>query len=295
MHYGIRTQVDLSRKIEKEYDVAIGFMEGWSTHFVASNKVKAYKKFVWVHPQYHSCFLIPEIDKKAFNKVCGISLVDKKCKEQFIKYFPKFQNKVNIIPNILSEKFVLEKANEEIKYNFQDKINICTICRIDIHVKGLDRLINVIKKLKTENLCNNIIWHVIGDGNEFSVFERKIIENKLNDVVILHGMKKNPYPYLVRMDAFVLMSRYEGKPVSVTEAEILNVPCLVTEYSAASSQIKNYYNGIIMKNSEAEIYETIKKIIEEPNILKLLKTNLLYDHYGNECDIELFYKMIDSD
>ena len=63
MHYGIQAQVDMSRKIDEEYDAAIGFIEGWADQYVLSDKINAKAKIVWIHPDYKASYLVPEIDR----------------------------------------------------------------------------------------------------------------------------------------------------------------------------------------------------------------------------------------
>lgn len=292
MHYGMKAQVSLSRKIKEEYDVAIGFMEGWSNQYVASSKVNALKKYIWIHPQYKSCYLIPEIDRKNFKYVDKIVLISENCVEQFVEIFPEFKEKVTVVPNIISSKVLQEKSLSEKAFVKKAKINFCTVCRCDIKVKGLDRLLQAFYELKKEGLGNDILWHIIGDGPDYKEFKNKIEKLDMMDKIIFYGNKKNPLPYLLEMDVFILASRYEGKPIAVTEAQILGLPCLVTNYEAASSQVEHECNGLIMENNFLGVYNGIKRIIKNPELINKWKKNLINKDYGNEKDINKFYELV---
>lgn len=292
MHYGMKAQVSLSRKIKEEYDVAIGFMEGWSNQYVASTKINALKKYIWIHPQYKSCYLIPEIDRENFRHVDKIVLISKNCIEQFIEVFPEFKEKVTVVPNIISSKVLQEKSLSEKAFVKKAKINFCTVCRCDIRVKGLDRLLKAFYELKKEGLCNDSLWHIIGDGPDYRKFKNEVKKLDMMDQIIFYGNQKNPLPYLLEMDVFILASRYEGKPIAVTEAQILGLPCLVTNYEAASSQVEHKYNGLIMSNDYVGIYKSIKFVLENPIILIQWKKNTMKKNYGNENEIINFYKLI---
>ena len=135
MHYGMSAQVALSRDVEENFDYAIGFMEGWSNEYVVSTKIKANKKFVWIHPQYNSCYLIPEIDRKIFNKADGIVLISESCLKQFFDFFSEYKTKTYVVPNIMSSEIVLKKASRENIEITKASINFCTVCRCDIQVK----------------------------------------------------------------------------------------------------------------------------------------------------------------
>ena len=294
MHYGMRAQVSLSRVIEEEYDVAIGFMEGWSAQYIASPKIKALKKYIWIHPQYKSCYLIPEIDRKNFETVDKIVLVSESCVEQFNEFFPEFRNKIAVIPNIISSNILYEKAFSKMIFIEKKEINFCTVCRCDLKVKGLDRLLKTFYKLKMQSLCKNVKWHLIGDGPDYKYLESEVDRLDLRDVIVFYGEQSNPLPYLSQMDIFVLASRYEGKPLSVTEAQILGVPCLITNYASAKSQVQNEYDGLVVENSFDGIYNGVKRIIENPELLNKWKENMKTKNYGNEQDVVKFYNLINS-
>lgn len=292
MHYGMKAQVSLSRDIKEKYDVAIGFMEGWSNQYVASSKINAKKKYIWIHPQYKSCYLIPEIDQEVFKTIDKIVLISEECIGQFLEFFPQFKEKVKVIPNIISPKMLYKKSLAEKVFVQKAKVNFCTVCRCDINVKGLDRLLKAFYELKKEGLCDNILWHIIGDGPDYKKFRNEVIKLDMENLIIFYGNQKNPLPYLLEMDVFILGSRYEGKPVAITEAQILGLPCLVTNYEAASSQIEHGYNGLIMSNNYIGIYKSIKFVLKNPIVLNEWKENTLKINYGNENEITKFYELI---
>lgn len=294
-HYGMKAQVSLSRTVKEEFDYAIGFMEGWADEYVASSKIKAKKKFVWIHPQYKSCFLIPEIDEKIIKKVDGVVIISSNCMGQFLEFFKKFESKVNVIPNITSSECLKKKADKEEVIVKNGNINFCTVARCDIQVKGLDRLLKCFYELKKEGLTKSVLWHFIGGGKEFEYFKNEVKKLQLNDVVVLYGDKLNPLPYLKQMDVFVLASRYEGKPVSVTEAQILGVPCIVTKYESASAQVHHSHNGLVVNNDYESIYNAIKGVIENPSQILEWKKNTLQGEFSNEYDIEKFYELLHLD
>lgn len=60
------------------------------------------------------------------------------------------------------------------------------------------------------------------------------------------GKNLNPYPYICRCDLYVQPSRYEGKCVSVKEAQMLRKPVVITNYATANSQVENGVDGIIV-------------------------------------------------
>lgn len=294
MHCGVKAQVSLSREVKEKYDIAIGFMEGWADHYVVSKRIQAKKKYVWIHPQYKTCPFVPEIDRPMLIKADGIALVAEECQEQFFEIFPEFKIKTKIVPNIMSTEVVLKKAKSENVSIKCGRVNFCTVCRCDIKVKGLDRMVRALSQLKDEGYCEGVVWHVIGDGADYNSFKNDVERLNLSDIIILYGKRHNPLPFLIKMDAFVLVSRYEGKPISVTEAQILGVPCLVTDYASANSQVRHGYNGIIMDNNYKAIYSGLKTVLSNPCLLYEWKKNTENGEYGNETDITKFYDLLEG-
>lgn len=64
--------------------------------------------------------------------------------------------------------------------------------------------------------------------------------------VILLGKKENPYPYINACDVYVQPSRYEGKCISVREAQMLGKPVVITRYATSSSQLQDGVDGVIV-------------------------------------------------
>ena len=61
----------------------------------------------------------------------------------------------------------------------------------------------------------------------------------MQEHVIILGKKENPYPYIKACDLYIQPSRYEGKCVSVVEAQILRKPVVITDYITSGSQLKD--------------------------------------------------------
>ena len=63
----------------------------------------------------------------------------------------------------------------------------------------------------------------------------KIKESGMEDEVIILGKKANPYPYIKKCDIYIQPSRYEGKAVTVLEAQMLGKPVVITDFPSSDS------------------------------------------------------------
>ena len=286
--------VEFFREINDEYDVAISFLEGDRCKFI-SRHVNAKKKIAWIHVNYSDAKFEPDYDRDSLGLMDKIVLVSEDCKRDFDLAFPEYAYKSVIIENILATEFVRGRAEESIDFQIDDtNTNLVTVCRVSFKSKGLDRAVVALSKLKKENRLKDICWYIIGDGSDMQTLKSMISEAGLDDYIKPIGMKKNPYPYLKNMDMFFLPSRWEGKPMVVTEAFMLGLPALVTEYSSAREQVRDGVDGIIVDNSEEGIYKGLKRIIENPELITELHNNVIKTDYSNVEEIKKVEQLIDG-
>ena len=171
---------------------------------------------------------------------------------------------------------IKKQADEKIAFSVdKGKMNLITVCRIDFMSKGLDRAVNIVENLVLNGYGSKFHWYIVGQGSDYATLERMIIEKDLGSTITLLGVKNNPFPYEKKCDIFFLPSYFEGKPVSVTEAQILGLVPVVTNYSSAKEQIVNRIEGLIVNNNEDDILEGLKYLIEQPKELQRLKEGLL--------------------
>ncbi len=270
-----------SRGNSKRYDVAIGFLEMWADEYVA-HKAKADKKIAWIHVDYNKAGMVPAHDVGLYSKFDKIILVSEQCRTSFVEVFPQYRDKALFIENILLQSMVLQRAEESatlIQSN-PNSIQFGTVCRIEFRSKGLDRAIGLLKKLHNEGY--RFDWHIIGDGPDEPALRRMVTDFGLENCVHLYGSMENPLPYVKQFDCFLLPSRYEGKPMAVTEAQMLYVPPIVTNYASAAKQVVSGEEGYIMDNSEEGILEGLRSILSNPDVLKKWKCNLVEKNWNND-------------
>lgn len=286
--------VRLSRSLTKKYDIAISFIENYPLVYVANNVV-ADKKITWIHVDYKAAGFIPRFDEKCFSKFDKIVLVSDECKKTFDSEFPKLSEKSMVIENILTAATVnkLAEQNTNIKVS-EENLNIVTVCRISFAHKGLDRVVNAFNKLKQQNIRHNLKWYVIGDGVDYNEMARRVKEYNLEDTIFLLGAKTRPLPYVKMMDVFLLPSRYEGKPMAVTEAQMLGIPPVVTNYASAAGQIKSQIDGLIVENTDDAVYDALRYLIQNQNEVIKWKNNLKHENFDNMQEIDKIYRIIEE-
>lgn len=291
IQYGWRISLPFLPKLREEYDVAISFL--WPHYFIG-DKVRAKRKIGWIHTDYSNIQLNKEMECKMWRKMDDIVAVSESCRDTFLNSLPYINKKVQVIENIIDSEFVREQSNEgditqEIPIN-RERIKLVTVARLS-HAKGIDDAIYALRKLLDQGY--DIEWYIVGYGPQEAELKLLIDKLGLQDEFVLLGKKINPYPYIKACDIYVQPSRYEGKAVTVREAQILKKPVLITNFSTAKSQPENGVDGYICPMGIKGIVEGIKKMIDDVEFRSEIVNNVSQKNYGNEIEVEKIYRLIE--
>lgn len=277
-------------KLNKEYDVAISYL--WP-HYFLSEKVQAKRKIAWVHTDYSTIETDIDMDLKMWNKFDYIMAVSEECKNAFLKKYPILKDKVKVMENITSPDFIREMASENIEENIKNdnSFKLVSVARLS-YAKGIDNAVRALRLLHNRGLTN-IKWYVVGYGGDEEIIRNLIKENNLEDSFILLGKKINPYPYINVADIYVQPSRYEGKAVTVGEAQILGKPVVITNYTTAKSQVRDNVDGYVCKLSIEGIADGVEKLYKDKNLRIKLSENCKNTDYSNSSELENLYNIFD--
>lgn len=289
----------LSRKNPKQYDYAIGYLEGWSDRYLAF-QVNAGKKYAWLHSTFKNITSEPQDELKWMRKVDNIVFVTDACCDDFKRQMPSMADKAITIENITDSDIIRKRSllidNDDdyyTKFALATVFKIITVCRLTIQVKGLDRIVACAKELKKSG--NVFLWYIIGDGEDRERLDEMIKNHDLEDCLVLVGKRMNPYPFIAAADVMCMPSRYEGKPMTITESLILGTPPIVTEYLSAREQIQHNIDGIVVQNNDNSIVYALKECIQQKEIVSKMKKNARMEEHGNaeyinEIEGKLFYE-----
>jgi glycosyltransferase involved in cell wall biosynthesis len=147
----------------------------------------------------------------------------------------------------------------------ENQISVCSVAKL-IRTKGFDRLLNVHRRLLDEGLKHHV--YILGIGEEQAALERQMKALGIEDSVTLLGFHKNPYQYVARCDLYVCSSHREGFSTAVTESLVVGTPVVSTDCSGAKELLgENNEYGIVVENSEEGIYQGMKTMLSDPELL----------------------------
>lgn len=275
----------------EEYDVAISFL---APHYFVASKANAARKIAWIHTDYSTLEIDVESELKMWEPFESIVSISDKVTDSFLKIYPSLKSRVAMISNIIPAKYMNERVNS---FNASEEINdgesiiLLSIGRF-CEAKNFDNVPFICKKII--ELGIKVKWYLIGFGIDEELICQKIIEAQMEEYVIVLGKKVNPYPYIKACDIYLQPSRYEGKCVSVVEAQILNKPVIITNYKTSGSQLKDGYDGIIVPMDNEGCAEGIVSVLKDKNLQKRLIENTKKCDYVNKDEIEKLYYLMES-
>ena len=271
---------------DKKYDLVISFL---TPHYFAANKVNAKKKIAWIHTDYSYVELDQKSELRMWEVYDYIASISDACTKGFCKKFPTLKNKIIRVDNIISTDFIKSQAmafdvSEEMKKD--GSINILSVGRF-CNQKNFDNVPDVCKKICESGL--KIKWYLIGFGKEEQLIRQKIREENMEKYVVILGKKENPYPYIKACDIYLQPSRYEGKAVTVREAQILNKPVIITNYATSNSQLQDGIDGVIVPKDIAGCSKGIIQVVNDKRLQQRLIENTKIVDYTNSLEVEKIY------
>lgn len=275
-------------RLSEGYDVIISYQDIWSAYYVALRGTASIK-ISWNHNDYVRTGRIPRIDAVMMKHLSYLVTVSEERRKQLSINLPDFQQKIRVLPNILSPRLINKMSG--IIGGFEDDFQgyrILTIGRLD-YQKGIDIAIDACKTLIDRGL--KIRWYVLGFGNP-AVYRNKLDHLEPKDSFVFLGTKTNPYPYIKQCDVYVQPSRSEGFGLALAEARILKKPCVVSDIDVFCKQIEHNHNGLVSPLDPINIADNVQKILLNTEIQDRFARNLAKERIGNEYVVGEFYKLL---
>ncbi len=265
------------------YDLAISFL---MPHGTVLQKVDARHRVAWIHTDYTKIDTNAELEAPIWSGYDYIAAISEEAAKSFLTIHPHLQGKVVLVENILSPKFVRERAK---KYDAQriekemprekDETILLSVGRYTA-AKNYDNVPDICRRMVEHG--TPVKWYIIGFGGDEDLIKQRIAEQGMKNKVILLGKRENPYPYMQRCDIYVQPSRYEGKSVTVREAQMLCKPVAITRYPTAASQVKEGLDGIIMPMDNEGCAQALSAFIRDKERQNAIIDYLQGHDYGNE-------------
>lgn len=290
-----------SRFIRNHYDIIVSYLEGPAARIVSGCTDKNTRLVGWIH-----CKMENEIEasvgfrnfseaKYSYNLFDNIVCVSKMTMDFFVRTF-SFSKPIEVLYNTIETDEVYKKSLDivdDIVFR-EDTFNLCSVGKIT-KVKGFDRLARIHKKLINDEINNHV--YIFGVGEQKDEIEKYLIDNNLTETFTFAGYRTNPYKYVANCDLYICSSISEGFSTSVTESLIVGTPVVTTNVSGMVEMLgENNEYGIITDNTEDDLYNGIKKILTDKDLLThyKLRAKERADFFSKEKTIRAVEAMLES-
>lgn len=287
--------------IKERYDIIVSYLEGPTARIVANCPYKDTKRVCWIHCKFDSEKVAStgfsnlneaRIAYSSFDKIICVSNLVRDCFCKTVAY----KGDIEVLYNTNETEDVYKKSLLQVDdVSFDgDCFNLCSVGKIET-VKGYDRLARIHKKLLDSGIKNKV--YILGEGSKKGEITSYLKQNGLENSFLFLGYQTNPYKYVSKCDLFVCSSLSEGFSTAATEALIVGTPVCTVEVSGMKEMLgeSNEY-GVVTENSEEALYEGIKMLLDNPDLLTHYKKQAIIrgNAFSTERTVKAVQKMLYS-
>jgi glycosyltransferase involved in cell wall biosynthesis len=127
---------------------------------------------------------------------------------------------------------------------------------------------------------------LVGDGPLYDELGRLIRTLGLSDVAFLAGHQSNPAAILSRADCFVLSSDYEGQPMVILEALVLDLPVVTVSFGSVRDALPKG-SGLIVPRTDEGLADGLRAFLRGEVAMTPFD-----DETYNDTVVEQFYRAI---
>lgn len=131
---------------------------------------------------------------------------------------------------------------------FTEQPVIVMVARFEVP-KRQDLLLEVLAEL------TDVPWQLqlIGDGSLRPALEEFVAQHNLTDRITFLGDQLDVHSYLEKSDVFVLLSDWEGLPISIIEAMRIGLPIVATNVGGVKELVVDHDNGFLVEREDKEL------------------------------------------
>ncbi len=251
-----------------KYLVFSKILFGWNTPLVFRNASEV-GRYIKSYPQ-------KLFNRFLYKKVDHIISVSSQSKQDFLRLFPDFNNKISYIPIGVETEININEGS----FFSKKKKHI-------IHVGGFTfeknhfELIDIFNDLKKYD--SNIHLHLVGDGALKRRIEEKVEVLNLTDNVTFYGFMNKPMELIKSADVLVLPSLIEGLPGVILEAMLVKTPVVAYNVGGIKEILNSETGFLIESGKKQEFIDAIHKVLQKKPVDKIEKAyQLVINKFSNE-------------
>lgn len=286
-----RVLSDGAPRTDEEFDLAVAFLEGGSTYYVADH-VRARHKVAFVHIDYAQAGYTRDLDGSCYDAYDRILAVSERGRQGFVAVYPELADKVAVMENVLDVHDVRRRA--EMPGGFDDGYagaRVLTVGRL-VPQKGLDVAVRALAELRRRGV--EARWYVLGEGDGRRDLQRLIDEEGLRDDFALMGAEANPNPFMAQCTVYVQPSRFEGRSLALREACAVGCAIVASDYPGNRETVTDGVNGLLCALDPTDLADKVQWLIEHPEERARLGRAARASADGERADITELTRFLDE-
>lgn len=184
--------------------------------------------------------------------------------------------------------------DEAVRKLVRDKMKILDSTLVWGHVGRLNKIKNHMFLIdlfaRWRNSHTNSVLILVGDDPEKTKLKEKVNSLGLNDYVFFMGNRDDVNILLMAMDIFVFPSMHEGFPISLIEAQIVKLPCLVSDTVTYEAKLNDNVSYASLNAPYEEWIEKIEHLLTyDRNSIDISKIKSRFGINSVGCVLEEIY------
>lgn len=284
-----RALSDGAPRFKEEYDLAVAYIEGGSTYYVADH-VKAQKKVAFFHVDYSMAGYTRDLDKDCYGRFDKVFPISGEVADAFLNIYPECKEKTEVFHNLINKDRILKMSRMQGGFSDNYKgIRILTVGRL-VPQKDFAQSVEAMKLIKEQGIPAR--WYILGEGEQKEELEKLIHKLGLENDFFLLGVTDNPYTYMAQADIYVHATRFEGKSIAIQEAQVLERPILVSDCSGNREQVIHGEDGLICELTPEAICQGVIELLDNPKKAKEYGRAAGMRHKENNLEINKLLSLL---
>ena len=180
-----------------------------------------------------------------------------------MRYLPAHKEKMLTIHNCIPD--ITDCVRDWQKNPVGDVIKIIVVARFSPPKKNI-QILHLLREML--DMGKKITVTFVGDGPQLSIAKEKARDLQLGKEVEFLGARTDVAELLPKYDLFLLMSNWEGFPISILEAMRAGLPVIASDVGGVTEAVTEK-TGIVIKNDE-ELIEIIKVLASNKRMFEEL-------------------------
>lgn len=247
------------------------------------------QKIQWIHTDYTAwkdltswTREITRRDGEIYSHYDNIVCLSPRLRDKFAAMYPALKEKVLAIPNPINRERILSLAENscDVPVN-SSRFNLITVGRMEAE-KRHNRLLEIAAVLNGQL---DFHWYFVGDGCLLASTKLLCHSMGLDNRITFTGNMANPYPLMKQCDVFVLLSEYEGTPITIDESKVLGLPVLANNVGGVADMLTDGTWGHLLP-AMPSVEEAAHRLLEMSKEKKAIVPT--HKHSSTELLEELF-------